>query len=146
MTDTDYAEDLACLANAPSQAEFQLHILEQAARGHCMNINKTEYMCFKQDEAIATLNPKPKKLIDQFKYLGSNISSTESNVNICIGRSFARAHINDFKYSKWLNNSICPTDGTLTGTTRVDLGVMVKKGLLYILQSPRTQVSPLDAV
>ena len=32
------------------------------------------------------LRSKPLKLIDQFIYLSSNISSTESNVNIHIGK------------------------------------------------------------
>ena len=32
-------------------------------------------MCFNQDEAISTLDSKHLKLIDQFTYLGSNISS-----------------------------------------------------------------------
>ena len=48
-----------------------------------MNANKTELMCFKQG-AISTLHGNPLKLIDQFTYLGSNISSTERDVNICI--------------------------------------------------------------
>ena len=51
-----------------------------------MNTNKTEFMYFKQDDAIFWLNGKPLKLIDQFKFLGSNISSTQSNVNIHIGK------------------------------------------------------------
>ena len=28
------------------------------------------------------------KLVNQFTYLGSNISSTESNINICIGKAW----------------------------------------------------------
>ena len=43
-------------------------------------------MCFKQNETISILNDKPVKLEDQFIYLGTNILSTESNVNICIGK------------------------------------------------------------
>ena len=41
-------------------------------------------MYFKQDGAISTLKSKPLKLADHFTYLDSNISSTESNVNIHI--------------------------------------------------------------
>ena len=37
-------------------------------------------MWFKQDTAI-TLNDKLLKQVDQFIYLGSNISSTESDIN-----------------------------------------------------------------
>ena len=43
----------------------------------------TEYKCFKQKGANCTLRGKPLKLVDQFTYLGSNISSTESHDNIC---------------------------------------------------------------
>ena len=43
-----------------------------------------EYMCFKQKGAISTLSGQPKKFEDQFTYLGSNISSTESDVNKCL--------------------------------------------------------------
>ena len=41
-------------------------------------------MYFKQEGALSTLSGKPLKLVDQLTYLGSNISSTESNINICI--------------------------------------------------------------
>ena len=43
-------------------------------------------MCFAQDGAISTLNGKALKLVDQFMYLNSNISSTESDVIIHIGK------------------------------------------------------------
>ena len=47
MTD---AED-SSLANTPAQAESLLHRLEQAAGGISfnVNVNKTEFMCFKQE-------------------------------------------------------------------------------------------------
>ena len=35
-------------------------------------------MYFKQDVAIFTLNSKPLKLVNQFVYLGNNISSTDA--------------------------------------------------------------------
>ena len=41
-------------------------------------------MCFNQDGAIPSSNGKLLKLADQFTYLGSNISSTESDIDICI--------------------------------------------------------------
>ena len=40
-------------------------------------------MSFKQDGAIL-VNGKPLKLVDHFTYLGCNISSTESDVIICV--------------------------------------------------------------
>ena len=50
----DYVDDLALLANRPSQAESQLHSLEQAAGyiGPCVNANRTKFMCLKREEAI----------------------------------------------------------------------------------------------
>ena len=87
MTDTDYADDQALLTNTPAQA--LPHSLEQAARGIDLyvNTNKTVFMCFKQDGAIPILRSKPWKLVDQFTYLGSNISSTERDVNVGIGKN-----------------------------------------------------------
>ena len=56
--------------------------------GFHMNIDKTDYMCFKQEGAISTLNGRPLKLVDKFTYLGSNISSTESDVNINLAKTW----------------------------------------------------------
>ena len=49
IIDADYTDDLAFLENTPSQAESQLDILEQAARGIGLyvNSNKKEFLCFK---------------------------------------------------------------------------------------------------
>ena len=64
--------------NAPAQDKSPLHSLEQAARdiGLYMNSDKNEFICFRSDEAFL-LNGKPLKSVDQFIYLGNNISSTE---------------------------------------------------------------------
>ena len=45
MTDTDYADDLALLANIPAQTESLLHNPEQAAGGIGLhkNTNETEF-------------------------------------------------------------------------------------------------------
>ena len=39
MTNADFADDLALLANKPAQAESLLHSLERAARGIGLNVN-----------------------------------------------------------------------------------------------------------
>ena len=74
------------LANTPAQTEFLLHSLEQTASGISlyMNSNKTEFICFNKDSVVFSLNSKPLNIVDQFIYLSSNISSTESDVNIHI--------------------------------------------------------------
>ena len=47
--------------------------------GTGLNVNsgETESMCFNQDGALSSLDDKPLKLVEQFIYLSSNISSTE---------------------------------------------------------------------
>ena len=81
ITDADYADDIAILANTPNQAETLLHSLERAAAGIDLHVNahKTEYMCFNQAGDISTLEGTSLKLVDKFTYQGSNVSSTEKD-------------------------------------------------------------------
>ena len=69
------------IANTLTQAECLLHCLEQSAKG----IGLSVFMCFKQDDAIFILDDKPLKIVEHFTYIGSNITSTESDVNINVG-------------------------------------------------------------
>ena len=57
ITDADYADDIAILANTLDQAETLLHSLEQAAAsiGLSVNAHKMEYMCYNQTGDISTL-------------------------------------------------------------------------------------------
>ena len=83
ITDADYADDLALLANTPNQAETQMHSLERAAAGIGLHANahKTEYMCYNQTSNITTLDGASLKLVDKFTYLGSSVSSTEKEID-----------------------------------------------------------------
>ena len=87
--DTDYADDRALLANTPTQAESLLPAPGYAAGGIDLNenTNKMEYMCFNWEGAILTLNGSPLKLIDKSSYVSSSISSTESDVNMCLAKA-----------------------------------------------------------
>ena len=51
ITDADYADDIALLANTPTQAKFLLHSLEQSTEwiGFQVDAEKTEYMCFNRE-------------------------------------------------------------------------------------------------
>ena len=84
ITDADYADDIALLANTPTQAESLLHSLDQAAGSISLHVNedRTEYMCFNQKRNISTLNGGFLKLLDKFMNLGSNVSSTENDINM----------------------------------------------------------------
>ena len=87
--DTDYVDDIALLANTPTQAESLTHSLEQAAGGISFQVksDKIEYMCFNQKGDISTLNGSFLKLVEKFTYLGSCISSTESDINMCLAKA-----------------------------------------------------------
>ena len=82
-TDADYADDIAILANTPAQAETLLHSLEGAAAGIGLHVNahKTEYMCYNQIGDISILDGTSLKLVDKFTYQGSNVSSTEKDID-----------------------------------------------------------------
>ena len=89
-TSVDYADDLTLLANTPDKTESLLHKLENTTGGTCthVNTNITEYMCFKWEWAISILSGKSLGLVDKFWYLGSNITSTESDVSIRVVKAW----------------------------------------------------------
>ena len=89
ITDVDYTDDIALLTNTPAQAELLLHRLERAAAGigpHT-DADKTECMCFNQRRNILTLNSSSLKLVNKFTYLGSSVSSTETDLNTRLAKA-----------------------------------------------------------
>ena len=90
ITDTDYADDILLLANTPAQAESLLHSLEWAADGIDLHVNrdKTEYMCLNQRGDISTLKGGPLELVDKFIYTGSGVSSTETDINTRLAKTW----------------------------------------------------------
>ena len=76
-------ESLSIAVHAHAQAETLLHSLERATAGISLHVSahKTEYMCFNQTGDISTLNSSTLKLVDEFTYLGSSISSTEIDID-----------------------------------------------------------------
>ena len=75
ITDADYADDIAILANTPNQAETLLHSLERAAAGIGLYVSahKTEYLCYNQTGDISTLDGTSLEVVDKFTYLGSSV-------------------------------------------------------------------------
>ena len=72
------------------QADSLLLSLERAVGsiGLHANANKTEYMCFNERDDISTLNDRFLKLVDKFTYLGSNVSSTENDINTWLAKAW----------------------------------------------------------
>ena len=91
ITDADYADDTALMANVPVQAETLLHSLEWVAAGIGLHVNahRTEYMCFNQTGVISTLNGNSLKLVNKCTYLGSSVSSSETDIDTRLEKAWA---------------------------------------------------------
>ena len=89
ITNPDYTDEIAIQANAPARAETLLHRLEPAAAGIGLHVNahKMEYMCFNQTGDISTLGGSSLKLVDKFTYLGSSVSSTETDIDTRLAKA-----------------------------------------------------------
>ncbi len=68
ITNVDYDDDIAILANTPAQTETPQSSLDQAAAGINLHVNadKMEYMCFNQRGDISTQKSCSLKLVDKF--------------------------------------------------------------------------------
>ena len=90
ITDVDYADDIALLANAPAHAETLLHSLGRAAAGIGLHVNahKTEYMWFNQTVNIPRQNGSTLKLVDKITYLESSVSSTETDISTRLAKAW----------------------------------------------------------
>ena len=73
ISDADYTDDIALLANTQTQDVSLLHCMEQPAGGIYLHVNadKTEYMCFNKKANIPRLNEGSLKLVNKFSYLGT---------------------------------------------------------------------------
>ena len=96
ITDADYADDLAVFANLLKDASTLLHLIERTANtvGLHVNATKTEYICLNQDSAtdIKSLNGSNIKKVEDFKYLGSYIASTERDIEVRLGQAWGALH------------------------------------------------------
>ena len=93
ITDTDYADDLAITSDNVEDANIMLHKIEEAAAeiGLGVNADKTEYISLNQknNSCINSLKGKIIKQVNDFKYLGSYVASTDHDVNVRIGQDWA---------------------------------------------------------
>ena len=84
ITDVDYADDMALLANTLAQAETKLH----ATSSLHVNAHKSGYMYFNQRCDISTQNDSSLKLVDKFTYIGSSVSSTKTDINTGLSKAW----------------------------------------------------------
>ena len=141
ITDADYADDIALLANTPAQAETLLHSLERAAAGIGLHVNadKTEYMYFNQRGNISTLNGSSLKLVDKFPYLKSSVLSTETDINAWLAKGLTvidwlsviwKSDLTDKKKSSFFQTAVVSI--LLYGCTTWTLIKRMEKSLMAI--------------
>ena len=90
IMNTDYTNDIVLLANSPARAKSLLHSLEPTAAGIGLHVNTdiAKYMYFNQRGDTSTLKGGPLKLVDKFTYIGSNVSSTEVDINMRLAKAW----------------------------------------------------------
>ena len=91
ITDADYVDDIALLANTPAMAESLLYSLKRTAGsvGLHVNADKIEYMCFNPQRGnISILNGGSLKLVDKFTYFGITVSPIKNNINTRLAKAW----------------------------------------------------------
>ena len=90
ITDVVYADDLALLSDTMEEATKLLHYIEEAASeiGLYINAGKTKFISYNQEVEIKSKNNNIIKSVKEFVYLGSNINSTERDIQIRKGKAW----------------------------------------------------------
>ena len=109
ITDADYTDDIALLANAPTQAKTLLRSLEWAAAGIGIHVSahKTDYMYFNQRGDISTLNGT---------YLGSSVSSTETDINTRFAKAWTAIGHMEVRPDRQNKTQFLPSSGRVDTT------------------------------
>ena len=116
LTDTDFADDIALVSNSLDNAEALLNSLESAANciGLYLNETKTEYInkcqTANNNFEIKTLNGKSLKQVDDYKYLGSFISSSEKDFKTRKGMAWSACNDMHKIWTSNLNTKIKSSD------------------------------------
>ena len=112
LTDTDFADDLALVSRSIKGAQTLLSALESASNcvGLYLNELKTEQMTLdysNQDNlSIKTLNNTTLKRVNDYKYLGSFISSSEKDFQVRKGLAWAACNQLHSLWSSNISDSI----------------------------------------
>ena len=91
ISDADYADDLALFADSCSDAEKLLHVLEEKANSVRLrvNIRKTQNFNINTDHKVRSVKGTQLKSVDNYTYLGSEISSMDKEIKIRIAKSWS---------------------------------------------------------
>ena len=96
ITDMDFADDIVLVSEDIKGADEMLKRVELSAKciGLNMNKDKTKYMSSNNDQHfnIKTIDETILKRVDDFKYLGSWVDSSEKDVKIRKPRAWRTCH------------------------------------------------------
>lgn len=110
ITDTDFADDIALIANSRKNAQDLLTSLESAANcvGLHLNETKTEYIDISQQRDstfdMKTLGGKILKQVDDYKYLGSCIMNSEKDFKARKGMAWSACNKMENIWKSHLDN------------------------------------------
>ena len=92
LTDLDFADDIALLSEQIEQAQQLLNRVEGASMeiGLHMNVKKTKVMAYNQttEASITATDGEVLEVVQDFKYLGAWVSSTEADIKIRKGQAW----------------------------------------------------------
>ena len=96
ITDADFADDIALLANSIQEVQDLLHDVEIEASlvGLKMNEGKTKYLVenIDNDQQILSTSGQAIDRVEDFIYLGSWIRSTEKDIKVRKAKAWAACH------------------------------------------------------
>ena len=91
LTGADFADDLVVLSDKIGNAEKLLKILETtvASVGLYMNTTKTKFIAISTEGRITAQKVCGLEQVNDFKYLGSTIISSKTDIQVRIGKAWS---------------------------------------------------------
>ena len=111
LTDTDFADDIALLSQSLEHAQDLLQSLEQASNGVGLYLNETKTECMyrchsNNSHPVRTRNGTSLKQVDDYKYLGSYVSSSEKDFTTRKGMAWSACNDMHKIWSSQLSNNL----------------------------------------
>ena len=111
LTDTDFADDIALVSQSLEYAQDLLQSLEQASNGVGLYLNETKTECMNRcntnnSQPVRTLNGTPLKQVEDYKYLGAYISSSEKDFATRNGMAWSACNDMHKIWSSQLSNNL----------------------------------------
>ena len=111
LTDTDFADDIALVSQSLEYAQDLHQSLEQASNGVGLYLNETKTECMNRcntnnSQPVRTLGGTPLKQVEDYKYLGAYISSSEKDFATRNGMAWSACNDMHKIWSSQLSNNL----------------------------------------